>query len=157
MYTDEFFDKLDEQKTLDRVARFFADDLDRLLALSGNNRTYITSPNLEDPGASSNTNSRDALLINGITTQLTVDATVTAINHCSYNSQIILKNLLINKHTWAEIERMLYSSHSKVASLRRKALFEFADNFIYEQVKLGCQPVVDLHIYEQTQNKLGTP
>lgn len=147
MYSDEFFDKIDEKKTLDRVARFFSDDLDRLLALSGNNRTYVTSPNLEDPGASSNTNSRDAVLINGITTQLTVDATVTAINHCSYNSQVILKNLLINKHTWAEIERMLYSSHSKVAALRKKALFEFADNFTYQQVKYNCKPVVDLHVY----------
>lgn len=147
MYTDEFFDKLDEQKTLDRVARFFADDLDRLLALSGNNRTYITSPNLDNPGSPSHVNSRDSVLINGITTQLTVDATVTAINHCSYNSQVILKNLLIKKHTWAEIERMLYSSHSKVAALRKKALFEFADNFTYQQVKFHCKPVVDLHVY----------
>ncbi|CCI85074.1 hypothetical protein FC52_GL000614 [Lactobacillus pasteurii DSM 23907 = CRBIP 24.76] len=29
----------------------------------------------------------------------------------------------------------------------QKALFEFADNFTYQQVKFHCNPVVDLHVY----------
>lgn len=142
------FPELNRKETLDNVSDFFKKDYERLLLMSGSRLTDLSSPTLSSaPSGSSAGNSNESKLVDGISARDIVEAVEDTINHCSYNSEIILHELFIKKRSWSEVQSMVYSEHYKFSYLRRQAMFEFADGFSYWQKVHHCEPKIDLHSY----------
>nr|DAV67945.1 MAG TPA: transcriptional regulator [Caudoviricetes sp.] len=139
------FPEINKKRTLENVSSFFKKDLPKLLLMSGRNLTDLSSPKLSAaPGSSNFGNANEDKLINGIDAEAMVEAVYDAIHHCSYNSEIILIELFVNRKSWGEVQRMVYSEQNKFSYLRRRAMFEFANSFDYWQRVHHCQPIIDL-------------
>ena len=139
------FPEINKKRTLENVSSFFKKDLPKLLLMSGRNLTDLSSPKLSAaPGSSNFGNATEDKLINGIDAEAMVEAVYDAIHHCSHNSEIILIELFVNRKSWGEVQRMVYSEQNKFSYLRRRAMFEFANSFDYWQRVHHCQPIIDL-------------
>ena len=139
------FPEINKKRTLENVSSFFKKDLPKLLLMSGRNLTDLSSPKLSAaPGSSNFGNANEDKLINGIDAEAMVEAVYDAIHHCSHNSEIILIELFVNRKSWGEVQRMVYSEQNKFCYLRRRAMFEFANSFDYWQRVHHCQPIIDL-------------
>lgn len=147
------FKELDSSETVKRVARFFNEDYERLYLLAGSRLTDISSPSLSPAPGHTAGNHNESAIIRGITAGAMIDAVNDAIGKCSYSSQVILKNLLIRKESWQDIKNQLYCESHKLGYLRKRACLEFADAFDSAQIRHKCQPVIDLHVYENNEGQ----
>lgn len=139
------FPELNRKKTLENVSDFFKKDYERLLLMSGKKLTDLSSPTLSGVPGSSAGNTNETKLVDGISAIDFIAAVEDTINHCSYNSEIILHELFIKKRSWDEVQGMVYSGHYKFSYLRRQAMFEFADGFNYWQKVHHCEPKINLN------------
>ena len=143
------FPKLNQEKTLENVADFFKNDLERLTLMSGRNLTDLSSPRLSNAPASTNFgNAIEDQIINGINAEAMIEAVHDTINHCSHTSRAILIELFVKRKTWNQVQPMVYSEHYKFSYLRRKAMFDFAESFNFWQRQHHCQPIINLQDFD---------
>ena len=142
------FKKLDEKATVKNTLHFFNHDLERLTLLCGCKLVDLSSPQLSlAPAHSSGGNHNEDALIEGVTADMTIQAVAAAIAHLPTNSQKLVIGTQLEHKTNVEMQRSLALEHTQVVKLKKQALLDFADAFIYWQHHYKCSPVLDLHEY----------
>ena len=144
----ELVPKIDAVKTYDNVSSFFKDDLEKIVLMSGSRMVDLSSPSFEENYGSSEVNSIENKLINGLDAQNVVKSVHDALYHgVDPVSQKILIGLYIKRQRWVDIQPLVYREHTSFATYRKRALLAFAYSFEGWQIKNRCDKVIRLLAY----------
>lgn len=145
----ELVPKIDAIKTCENVSHFFKADLERIVLMSGSRMVDLSSPSFEENYGSSDSNSIETKMINGLDAQNIVKSIHDALFHgVDPISQKILIGLYINHQRWVDIQPLVYKEHTSFAAYRNRALITFAYSFEGWQVKNHCDKIIKLIAYE---------
>ena len=118
----ELVPKIDAVKTYDNVSSFFKDDLEKIVLMSGSRMVDLSSPSFEENYGSSEVNSIENKLINGLDAQNVVKSVHDALYHgVDPVSQRILIGLYIKRYRWVDIQPFVYREQPSFAAYRKRA------------------------------------
>lgn len=144
--------ELDYGATRTRVNEFLTHDFERLLMMSGRNLTDLRSPQLSlAPGHSNGANGIEINIVQGLDAEATVRAVHHTIYHLPETYQLIMKDRYIYQMRDWQIEKALCYGRTRYNELKRRSQLFFADGFDYWQKRLECNPVIDLHVYQDSE------
>lgn len=149
-----FTEELDRDETKKRVKKFFKRDFEKALNYSQFRRSDVTSPSFDPTGVSSHgTNNVENKFIRNTIADICVTRTILAINQCTNDTQIIIKNkFLLGLPDYVTYERMAIKD-SQFYRLQTKALLEFAEVFDSLQEKYPLK-IDKLAIYSDKKKGL---
>lgn len=129
---------IDTQATAARVRKFLTKDLDKYLALAGEQRENLKSPSITGmPKAQPVGNSTEDHFLDVHIAEKTIDCVTRAISNCTATSRTLLTLCYLDCLTdWKVAERLDYSP-SRFKDLKRRALCEFAGRYRYQTMKAG--------------------
>lgn len=139
---------IDTKATAENARQFLAHDLDKYLALAGEQRDGLKSPAITGmPKAKPVGNSTEDSYIRVITATAIVDCVKRAIANCSQLSREILTLCYLDcLADWKIAQRMNYS-FSRYKDLKRQALCEFAGRYLYQATAAGIDDC-DFNVYK---------
>lgn len=137
---DLFDEEVDELATSKNVKHFLSKIFPRLIMLSGLDSTQLQSPTLSDmPTSKPVGNSNEKKIINMLEAQRIVKEVIKSMKCCRGHSSTILFDVYVLEVSAVKIEMKIGFSQAQFYRLKKKALLDFADAFMYEK---------DFHVYK---------
>ena len=144
----ELVPKIDAVKTCKNVSDFFKDDLEKIVLMSGSRMIDLSSPSFEENYGSSEVNSIETKLINGLDAQNIVKSVHDALYHgVDPVSQRIMMGVNIKHQRRVDMPPLVHREHTCFAAYRKRALLTFAYSFEGWQTKNHCDKVIRLLAY----------
>lgn len=140
----------DRNATAKNVRWFFNHRLDYYLSQCGSNRTDLKSPTLSLAGVSGTAgNHTENKVINGMIAGVVCQCIATAIQNCSHRakqpSYEILVGCYLDELTDWEVSTQCGFGKTRFQEVKKEALCEFAERFLYWQTRAGLgEDAVDL-------------
>lgn len=139
---------IDTQATASKVRKFLTKDLDKYLALAGEQRDNLKSPSITGmPKAQPVGNATEDHFLDVHIAEKTIDCVTRAISNCTATSRALLTLCYLDCLTdWKVAERLDYSP-SRFKDLKRQALCEFAGRYRYQAMQAGITDS-ELNVYK---------
>lgn len=136
---------LDEVATAEKVKKFFDKDLERLLRLADEQRSFFRSVNMDGmPKAPSPGNGQEKMVVKYVSSEsakaksILEDVSV-ALNHCSNTYQLILYYRYIKGLAdWQVAQKVQYST-ARYYQLKIAACIEFAERLYVQRNKIDLR------------------
>lgn len=132
----------DREATARNVRRFFQNRLDYYLSNCGSNRTDLKSPTLSLAGGGGTLgNHTEDKIINGMIAGVVCQCIATAIQNCSHRAkqpsyEILVGCYLDELKDW-EVSSQCGFGKTRFQEVKKEALCEFAERFLYWQTRAG--------------------
>lgn len=132
----------DRDATARNVRRFFNRRLDWYLSQCGSNRTDLKSPTLSlAGGGGTHSNHAEDKIINGMIAGVVCQCIATAIQNCSHRAkqpsyEILVGCYLDELKDW-EVSSQCGFGKTRFQEVKKEALCEFAERFLYWQTRAG--------------------
>lgn len=139
---------IDTKATADNVRRFLTNDLQRYLQIAGTNRIDLKSPQITGmPKGSPVGNTNEQHYVEVAYAESVVCCVSRAISNCrAFSNAILTKKYIDGLPDWKIAVELQYS-FSRYKDLKRIALCEFADRYLYQTTHNHID-VNDLHVYK---------
>lgn len=145
---------LDEVATAEKVKKFFDNDLERLLRLADEQRSFFRSVNMDGmPKAPSSGNGQENMVVKYVSSEsakaksILEDVSV-ALNHCSNTYQLILYYRYIKGLADWQVAQKVQYSNTRYHQLKIAACIEFAERLHVQSNQLDLRVVKNCSDYE---------
>lgn len=125
--------EIDKDATIKEAKHYLLHDFIYNLRISGNHRTYLSSPRLDPTGVSGGGghNYTEDKILTDTDAGICVKAVNDAINDCTHLYSMILHDHFVRKCSTDRLQRRLGYSESQYFRLQKEALYEFAQRLKY--------------------------
>lgn len=142
---------INKRATLMNTRKFLANDLNEYLTLSNDNRADLKSPNIDGQPKAPYYDSNDSRIIRIMEAQKIINCVSISIQNCLDSSRAPYKTILISYFidglNMIQVQDKLGLSASRTASLKSKALLEFAERFTTAQFLNQVSNPIKLIVY----------